>query len=77
MSISTIIGLGTPVPVSDDPSKDDEVIDPDPNPDPEIDPVRPEDDPDNYWYLDVKCVIQPWQQVTNNLKIISKDGQTE
>jgi hypothetical protein len=81
MSINTIIGLGTPVPVSDNPSEDPEVIgpdpDPNPNPDPEIDPVRPGDDPDNYWYLDVKCVIQPWQQVTNNLDIISKDGQTK
>jgi hypothetical protein len=81
MGINSIIGLGTPVPVPDDPTKDTEVEYPDPdpddpdNPDPGVDPVRPEDDLDNYWYLDVKCIIQPWQIVTNGLDMISKDSQ--
>ncbi len=76
MSINTIVGLGTPVPVSDDPKKDEELVDPeDPDPDPEIDPTRPKDDQNNNWFLDVKCVIQPWQQVTNSLDIISKDTE--
>jgi hypothetical protein len=79
MGINSIIGLGTPVPVPDDPKNDTEVEYPDPddpdNPDPGVDPVRPEDDPDNYWYLDVKCIIQPWQIVTNGLDMISKDSQ--
>jgi hypothetical protein len=78
MSIKSIVGLGTPVPVSDKPKEDEELVDPDPedpDPDPEIDPTRPKDDQNNNWFLDVKCVIQPWQQVTNSLDIISKDAE--
>jgi hypothetical protein len=76
MSINSIVGLGTPVPQSDD-EDDPEIEYPDPdNPDPGVDPTRPEDDPDNYWYLDVKCIIQPWQLVNNGLNMISKDGET-
>ncbi len=81
MSINSIVGLGTPVPQSDTPGDPEiEYPDPDPddpdNPDPGVDPTRPEDDPDNYWYLDVKCIIQPWQLVNNGLNMISKDGET-